>query len=70
MGIDGEVSMNTEGLRGLAAIEDYAVQRPADKLELDWVAVKDAYMNDAHIARFMDDSGLTKLMEPYLPSIE
>ena len=62
--------MNTEGLRGLAAIEDYAVQGPADKLELDWTVVKDAYTNDAYIARFMDDSGLTKLMEAHLSSIE
>lgn len=58
------------GLEGLAAIEDYAIQRTPDLYEvddhdIDWSAVQRTYMGDAHIARFMDGSGLTRLMESH-----
>lgn len=62
--------MDIESLKGLAAIEDFAVPRPSDNDHLDWVAVKRIYMTDAHIAQFMDNSGLTKLMESNLPSVK
>jgi hypothetical protein len=61
-----------DGLEGLAAIEDFAVGRPPDlrgstgQGGLDWAAVKRAYMSSAYIARFMDESGLTQLMDSHL----
>ena len=60
------------GLEGLAAIEDFAIERstlapPSSKGSgLDWAWVKQRYMSSAYIARFMDESGLTTLMESHL----
>ena len=60
------------GLEGLAAIEDFAVERsttiprPPNQGGLDWAWVKERYMSSAYIAQFMDESGLTTLMESHL----
>jgi hypothetical protein len=64
------------GLEGLAAIEDFAIERsttvPGSPRQsgLDWAFVKHRYMSSAYIARFMDESGLTTLMESHLASTE
>lgn len=61
-----------DGLKGLAGIEDFAVERPVvargpfDEHGVDWAAIKDVYSSSAYIARFMDESGLTGLMESRL----
>jgi hypothetical protein len=57
-----------DGLEGLAAIENYALLSAPDKVEIDWKAIQATYMGDAYIARFMDHSGLTSLMETRLRS--
>jgi hypothetical protein len=65
-----------DGLKGLAAIEDFAVKRsPASQTSvgqggLDWAAIKRVYLSSAYIAQFMDQHGLTDLMESHLSSSE
>jgi hypothetical protein len=57
-----------DGLKGLAAIEDFATsgfpipRGTPDRDGLDWVGIEHAYQNSAYIARFMDDHGLTAVM--------
>jgi hypothetical protein len=64
-----------DGLKGLAAIEDFAIKRSpaqasADHAGLDWAGIKRVYLSSAYIARFMDEHGLTDLMESHLSTSE